>query len=110
MIVSPWVSRLGTSHLDFDHTSILRTLAEKFAPGERRAFRIVETASGVDCVFRRPVSSVWPALDLTECRDDQPAIPLAPPLPAQIPAAPGLLAQAGQLAVHEITKLFGVLP
>jgi phospholipase C len=110
LLISPWARRLGTSHLHFDHTSILRTLAEKFAPGERRAFRIVDQASGVDCVFRRKVESLWSALDLGACRDDAPAIPDAPPLPPQIAAAPGPLAQAGQLAIQEITKLFGVLP
>jgi phospholipase C len=113
IIVSPWVNRLGTSHLPFDHTSILRTLVDKFDPGNQRAFKILGPAGAgaVDCVYRRNVASLWSALDLTACRDDAPELPDPPPLPAgQPPENPNLLTKAGQLAVQEITRLFGVLP
>jgi phospholipase C len=32
VLISPWVSRGSTTHLLFDHTSVLQLLAEKFTP------------------------------------------------------------------------------
>lgn len=81
-IVSPYAKAGGAAHNLFDHTSVLRLLAEKFGGGTY--------APEVD---HRPVGSISHALDFT-----QPIIP-APPAPVldaylqgRPPAPPGVVA------------------
>ena len=109
ILVSPWVDRLGTCKLVLDHTSILRTLAEKFAPGNQRVFRNAD-GGAADCVFRRPVSSLWPALTRTTPRDDNPPSPPAPALPPQPASAPNPATPVIQAALDAVLARLGVLP
>ncbi len=74
IVVSPFVSRGSTFSLPMDHTSLLRLVADRFAPGAQPPFSAA--------VGSRPVHSVWDALDLNVARTDLPIPAAAPPLPA----------------------------
>ncbi len=71
LIVSPLVSAGSCCHLDFDHTSILKLLGDKFGRGSGYSPE----------VDRRGVKSLTAALDLTSVRTDLPV----PPDPATFP-------------------------
>jgi phospholipase C len=74
IIVSPFASRGSTFSLPMDHTSILRTLANKFSPG---------AAPYSPQVAARSVHSIWEALDLATPRAAIP-VPAQPPAPPQV--------------------------
>jgi phospholipase C len=73
IIVSPFAGRGTTCSLPMDHTSILRTVADKFSPGIQPRYSAQ--------VGSRAVHSVWHALDLAAPRTDTPKPAQAPPLP-----------------------------
>jgi len=82
IVVSPFVSPGSTFSLPMDHTSLLRMVADKFAPGIQPPFSAA--------VGSRSVHSVWDALDLTAARAAIPQPAAAPPLPAiQVPLDAG---------------------
>jgi phospholipase C len=74
VIVSPLASKGSCCHLDFDHTSILKLLGDKFGRG----------SGYTPDVDRRGVKSLTAALDLTSARTDLPV----PPDPATFPKLP----------------------
>jgi phospholipase C len=87
LIVSPLVSAGSCCHLDFDHTSILKLLGDKFGRGSGYSPE----------VDRRAVKSLTAALDLTSARTDLPV----PPDPATFPklsaAAPAPIPNSGPI-------------
>ena len=81
-LVSPWVDAGTTATAPFDHTSLLKTLVEKFAPHDRNYF---VNSSGEEVVFSRPVSTISAELTRTSPREVPLGLPhaiAAPPTPA----------------------------
>ncbi|HWO24065.1 MAG TPA: alkaline phosphatase family protein [Kofleriaceae bacterium] len=79
ILISPWVDAATTATAPLDHTSILKTLVERFGRDDRGYF---VDSSGNECVFSRPVSIVTAEVTRTTPRDvprDLPDPPAEPP-------------------------------
>jgi phospholipase C len=101
LLVSPFVNPGTTWTLPMDHTSILRTIADKFAPGISPPY---SHAVGV-----RPVHSAWDALDRTTARTDRPNVTSPPPAPTvTVPVnAHSAVARAFLNAFHFVETTIG---